>query len=119
MVGQIAAHGLYSLFVRVGFGGVVDCDFLSESGVDFGGVDHECVTLAEVFLVGLVHFEGVDAVRVLVDQLHNVLQEMLQALALEVQAHQVTGVVSFRLEHLFCVGRGLPMLLLLILVLFI
>lgn len=45
-----------------------------------------------------LHFQLIYALAVLVDQAHHTLQELLQGLALEIQAHQVTRVVPVGLE---------------------
>jgi hypothetical protein len=61
------------------------------------------VVLAEVVGVEFVEFDGVDALAVLVDQLHHVFEEGVQTLALEIKTDQVARVVSLRFEELLCV----------------
>ena len=48
---------------------------------------------------------------VLVDELDNILKEVLEAVAFEVEGDEVSGVVSFCFEHFFWIEGFLPMLL--------
>ena len=52
-------------------------------------------------MVGFFHFEGVDTMRVLVDEFHHILEEVLEAFTFEVETDQGALVVSLGLEHLF------------------
>jgi hypothetical protein len=111
MVGQISSEGFNSFGESVSFRNVVDCDFLGEGGIEFGGVDKGDVALADFLRGHFIEFEDVDALTVLVDQLHDVLQEVVQTLALEIQTDQVSSVVTLSFQKLLCLKSHVPMLL--------
>lgn len=54
---------------------------------------------AEVVSVEFVELYGVDALAVLIDQLHHIFQKGVQALALEIETDQVSCIVSLRLQQ--------------------
>lgn len=103
MIGEIATNGVESLGKRVPLGRVDNSYFLGECRVKLPGLKESLVVLAKIVGVELVELDGIDALAVLVDQLHHVFQEGVQALALEIETDQVTCVVSLRLEELLCV----------------
>lgn len=119
MVGPVGGDGIDCFGEGVGLGRVGDCEFLGECGIEFSGVEEGDVVVPEVICGRLVEFEGVDALAVLVDQLDHVLEEGVQAFALEIQTDQVARVVPLCPQQLLCISLGLPMLLFCIIVLFI
>jgi hypothetical protein len=69
------------------------------------------IVLTQVIGVEFVEFDGIDALTVLVDQLHHVFEKSMQALALEIKTDQVTRIVPLRLQQFLYLIAHVPMLL--------
>jgi hypothetical protein len=109
--GEVGTDFRCTFIQRVDFGEGFEVEFFGDSGVDLGSSGEVRMRLASFFLGQFIDLEGVNAATVLVDDLHNVFQELLQTLTLEFETDEVAGVVALSLQQLLCVSPKLPMLL--------
>ena len=97
MVGEIVGKTTNTFRKRIHLSRILKSYFLGENRVQFSRITELGVALSNVFNSYFVNLEWVDPLTVLIYKLHNILQEAVQTLALEIQADQITRVVPISL----------------------
>ena len=94
--------------------------FIQNRG-DFRCIKDVNISFFHLFDSNLINFESIDALTVLIDELHNILKKMMQGFALKIQANKVSGVMAICLQqflygYLQIVPRELLFIILFILI---